>query len=169
VERYFAIGAGAWLPGKTSSLDTNFSPVDVSYKTGWGLGAAVGVAADNGLRLENELVYREAVAKGASDSQWSLGWLINVWWDAKNSSPFTPYFGGGFGYGRGTIASPGPFDNSGSGIAYQAGGGIDYRLSSGLSLDLGYRYFGIGSLSGNDNSSFDLAGSSLMAGVRMRF
>jgi opacity protein-like surface antigen len=168
-EKYFALSAGTWLPAKTSTIDYNFRQIDTTYDAGWGIGGAFGVAIDNGLRLENELVYRQAKAKPANDT-WTLGWLVNIWWDARNSSPVTPYFGGGFGFGRGHVASPGPVDNSGSGIAYQAGGGIDVRLDRRLSLDIGYRYYGLADLSSNRGvGSVDLTGSSIMAGIRYKF
>src|SRR5450631_293633 len=170
-DRYFGLAGGAWLPGKTSSFDVNFYPVKVDYKSGWSAGGTFGVAFDSGMRLDNEIVYRQSSARSSSDDQWALGWLINIWWDARNSSPLTPYFGGGFGYCRGSIASPGPIEGSGTGVAYQAGGGVDVRLQRGFSLDLGYRYFGIADLASNNNvgDGFDLAGSSIMAGLRMRF
>jgi len=169
-ERYFAVTPGVWLPGKTIGA--------VKYDAGWSLGGAAGVSFENGLRLENELVYRQAEAKGVKDDQWVLGWLVNLWWDGKNSSSVTPYFGGGFGYGRGKVAmgevaTAGvvvPVDRVGTGVAYQAGGGFDIRLDRGLSLDLGYRYFGISDGSRGDGvGGFDLAGSSVTAGLHAKF
>lgn len=167
-ERYFLLATGVWFPHKSNTVNNSFQPVNVSYNTGWGIGGAVGIALDNGLHLENELVYRQASARGTSDDQWALGWLVNAWWHARNSTRITPYFGGGFGFGRGHASSPGPMDNNITGVAYQAGGGVDIRLDRRLSLDLGYRYFGITD-TGSHESGFDLAGSSVMAGFRLLF
>lgn len=88
--------------------------------SGWGVARTIGMALDNGFRLENELVYRTAAARGSAESLWALGWLVNIW-DIRNKSSITPYLGGGFGIGLGRVASPGPVDNYGQGVAYQAG------------------------------------------------
>lgn len=96
--------------------------------------------------------------------------MVNAWWDGRNGSPFTPYFGGGFGFGRGHVASPGPIDNSGSGKAYQVGGGVDCKIDQQLSLDVGYRYFGLSDTSSNGGAgSVDMVGSSVLTGIRWRF
>ena len=169
-ERYLSLTAGTFSPGNTASLDNNFKSTNIEYNTGWALGGAFGAGFDSGLRLENELIYRQASPRTAGGDLWALAWMINVWWDARNSSPFTPYFGGGFGLGRGHVASPGPIDNSGSGAAYQVGGGLDYKFDRHLSLDVGYRYFGIADTSSSGGvGSVDLAGSSVLAGLRWRF
>lgn len=166
---YFSISGGVCLPAKTTTLDNNFLPVDISYRDGWSVSGAVGLASAKGLRLENEIVYRQAPGKGTADSQWSLGWLINIWIDMHNSSPLTPYIGGGFGYGRGHQADLGVINGDGNGLAYQAGGGVNVRLSQRLSLDLGYRYFGISDLYNKGAGGFDISGSSVTAGLRKTF
>ena len=144
-------------------------PEDISYRDGWSVGGAFGLATDKGIRLENEIVYRQAPSKGTTDNQWTLAWLINIWYDMRNSSPITPYLGGGFGYGRGHQADVGVIDGSGNGVAYQAGGGIDIRVSQGLSLDLGYRYFGVTDIYNKDAGGLDISGSSVIAGLRKTF
>lgn len=169
-ERYFSVSSGVWLPHSTSTIGLSNQSIITSYSPGWSLGAAYGIALDSGLRIENELTYRQAEAKGSNTDQWTLGLLVNFWWEGRNSTPITPYFVGGFGFGRGRIASPGIVDESGHGIAYQAGGGIDYRLYSSLDLDFGYRYFGIkDTSSGNGVGSFNPEGSSWTVGVRKKF
>lgn len=161
-DKYISLVAGTWLPRQTAS--------DVSYNPGWSTSGTIGISLGNGLRLENELIYRQAEARRINEDQWCLGWLVNIWWEGKNSSPITPYFGGGIGLGRGHLASPGLVDNSGSGIAYQAGGGLDFRIDQKLSLDLGYRFFGITDSSKSSSmGGFNLDGSSLSTGLRMRF
>ena len=149
------------MPGKTSTLDINLRAIDTSYSTGYGIAGAYGVALDNGFRLENELAYRQASGKQSAGDMWQLSWLLNIWYDIKNSTPATPYLGGGFGYGRGRLASPGIIDESGSGLAWQVGGGVNYRISQQLSLGLGFRYVGI--------SDLFPAGSAVVAGVKVKF
>lgn len=163
-ERYLSISAGTFSPSRTTTTNSNLQPVTTSYNTGWAVGGAYGVGFDNGLRLENELSY-----KTASPDASALGWLINVWWDAKNSTPFTPYFGGGFGFGRGHAASPGIVDTDITGLSYQAGGGVAWKLQPSLTLDIGYRYFGITSTSSGNLGSSDLAGPSIVTGLRLKF
>lgn len=169
-ERYFSLSAGPWFPGKSTTTGYNLKPLDTSYSTGFSIGGAVGVSLDNGFRIENELIYRQASSSGPGGGvdQWNLGWLLNFWYDVKNSSRFTPYVGGGFGYGRGQNSSPGMTDESGYGVAYQAGGGCDVKLAEKLSLDLGYRCFGITSTFGGPDN-YNPSGSSATAGLRMRF
>jgi len=170
--KYLSLAAGGWLPERTSGLNFGQGRTDVSYDTGWGVSGAFGGAFDSGLRLETELDYRQADARGASDNSWAAAWLLNLWWGMRNDSPLTPYLGGGAGLGRGHQASPGTVYFLGTGVAYQAGGGVDVRLNEALSLDVGYRYFGvigIGDLSNYSLGTFDLSGSSVMAGVRFHF
>ena len=169
-ERYFSLSTGIFSPSKTTTVDNSFKPASIDYNVGWALGGAFGVGFDSGLRLENELVYRQTSPRTSGGDLWALAWMLNVWWDARNSSPITPYFGGGFGFGRGHVASPGLIDNSGSGIAYQAGGGLDCKIDQRLSLDVGYRYFGLSDTSSNGGvGAVDLVGSSVLAGLRLRF
>lgn len=168
-ERYFSLFGGVYAPAGTAATDKTFKAVDVDYNAGWGVGATVGAAWDNGLRLENELSYKQADSRNASDQAWALGWLLNGWFDLRNSSPWTPYLGGGLGLGRGHAASPGYVDHTSTGLAYQAGCGVALKLARGLDLDLGYRYFGISDTSDEGIGSGDLSGSSFQAGVRLKF
>jgi len=168
-EKYYSLFGNVYAPAKTSTTDKAFKPLDVDYNTGWGVGGTVGVAWDNGLRLENELSYKQADSRNTSDHAWALGWLLNGWFDLRNSSPWTPYLGGGLGLGRGHAASPGNVDNTGTGLAYQAGCGVAVKLGNGLDLDLGYRYFGIADTSDEGIGSGDMDGSSFQAGVRLKF
>lgn len=162
-EHYIALETGTFSPGSTSTLNSQFVPVDIDYGTGWAAGAAIGLR-NGAVRTETELVYRQA-----SPDAWALGILANIWLDARNSTRFTPYIGGGVGFARGHAASPGPIENSITGVAYQAGGGLGYTITSETVLDLGYRYFGITSTSRGNSGSDTLVGSSFLVGTRFRF
>lgn len=168
-EAYVAITSGIWMPDKTNYLNSSLNPADATYDSGWLIGGAYGVSTGNNLRIETELSYRQAPAKGNSNDSWALGMLVNLWYDFKNSSIFTPYAGGGLGFGHSHVSSPGPVDHTGSGLAYQAGGGVDIRIAKKLSLDVGYRYFGVADTSNSSNTSTDIDGSTIIGGVRMRF
>lgn len=168
-ENYIALSGGMWSPTSSSTIDYNIQPLDISYGAGWQLGAAIGVGTESGFRLENELTYMHAPAKSYSENMYALAWMLNAWWDIRNGTRFTPYLGGGVGVARGSMASPGPVDNSGSCVAYQLGGGVDFQLIKGWSLDLGYRHIGtIGSID-NSNGVFKLSGTSITSGLRLRF
>jgi len=94
--------------------------------------------------------------------------MLDLAYDFHNTSPVTPYVIGGFGFGRGRVASPGIIGESGAGIAWQTGCGLDYRLSQSLSLDVGYRYTGISDLS-SGVERFNPAGSVVQSGFRVHF
>lgn len=169
-DRYFSLEAGTWAPHRTSTVDSSFHPIEVDYSTGWGLGSTLGASLDNGLRLEWELIYHQADAKRNNGNMWNIASLMNFWWDGRNSTRFTPYFGGGFGAGHARIASPGPIDESGYGIAYQAGGGLEVRIDKTLSADLGYRYFGIADTSNSKGiGSISHEGAVFQTGLRVKF
>ena len=168
-ERYFELETGVWLPLQTSSVDRSFRPINIDYSTGWGLGGVFGAAFDNGTRMEYELVYRQAPAKGVGDDMWNFASMLNVWWGFPKAK-ITPYFGGGFGFARAHTSSPGAIDETGGGISYQIGGGIDIRLVRSMTLDIGYRYFGISDASNSGGiGNIDLSGSTIMSGIRIGF
>jgi opacity protein-like surface antigen len=163
-DRYYAVSAGAYMPRATP---------EAAYDTGLRVGAEAGAAFVNGLRLESQVVYHQASAKAPADGRlWNAGLLINAWGDIRNKTPFTPYAGGGFGFGRGKVSSSGPvpIDNSGYGIAWQLGAGVDCKIAAQWSVDLGWRYYKIWDVSSSGgNGSFNPAGSSLQGGVKMWF
>lgn len=164
-ESYFSLETGAIFPAKTTAQN-----VTTEYKTGYAVGGTFGVKPGTNLRIETEIIYRNAEAKTGGDL-WSFAWLVNAWYDIPTSSNLTPYFGGGIGFARGHVASLNNVDLTSSGVAYQAGAGVDYRISRKVSLDVGYRYFGV-SDTGTNNSDFgsiDQAGSSVLASAKWRF
>jgi opacity protein-like surface antigen len=169
-ESYFGLEAGAWMPHQTKTYDNSFQQLNVEYSTGWGVGGTFGAAFNNGFRLEYELSYKQAEAKRYRDGMWSWVSMVNVWWDARNSSGITPYFGGGFGSTHAHVSSPGAVDENGYAPAYQVGAGVDIRIDQRLSLDIGYRYFGISdsSISGL-YGGIGQEGSFVTTGLRMRF
>lgn len=166
---YFSLSGGAWLPAHTTSLDATLKPTEAHYDGGFGIGGAIGMDLGQLFRLENELSYRYAPGRNGNGDTWALGWTVNGWLQLRNQTPVTPYFGGGIGLGRGHVASAGSWDGDIVGVAYQAGAGLDILLDRRTSLDIGYRYFGISDTSNDNKSGNDLVGSSIMAGVRVRF
>jgi opacity protein-like surface antigen len=114
------------------------------------------------LRLEGELSYRNAKIDTVTENgvpfrnvDGDLGvfaTMFNVFFDLHNSSPVTPYLGGGIGFanlhmndttGRNSSGNRIPLydDSNDTVFAYQVGAGMDIAINSRYSLDVGYRYF----------------------------
>ncbi len=119
------------------------------------------------IRTELEYALRSDWTSGES---WSVpgGWidtdvkvnvqtlLLNVYYDFRNSTKFTPYIGAGIGL----AFTQGYADSDGHGslswynyndsahrtdFAWQVGAGVAYAFTDNVSADLGYRYLGLGS------------------------
>jgi opacity protein-like surface antigen len=134
----------------------------VTFDTGIYTGATGGY--DFGfMRLEGELSYRYANIDSITEANGlrfiavdgNIGvfsTMLNVFFDLHNSSPVTPYLGGGIGvaslylsdtfgsdiYGNGGILYGTSSDTV---FASQVGAGVDIALNNRFSLDVGYRYF----------------------------
>ena len=133
----------------------------VEFDPGINIGGTVGF--DYGfVRLEGELSYKHGEIATITDQAGSYSYrsvdgtlgaaamLFNAFFDLHNSSPVTPYLGGGVGFATlhlsDTYVSGDPFpvyqEDDDSVLAYQAGAGLEIALNRNFSLDLGYRYFG---------------------------
>jgi opacity protein-like surface antigen len=109
------------------------------------------------VRLEGELSYRYNEIKSVEGFQsvdgdiGSFATMFNVFFDLHNSSPVTPYLGGGIGFASLYLSDTygwGPYGNVplyaegyDTVFAYQFGAGVDIALNRNMSLDVGYRYF----------------------------
>jgi opacity protein-like surface antigen len=112
-------------------------------------------------RLEFEGRYRDgfalqdanpdAFARLAIDQNWSA--LVNLWRDVSIGERFGVYAGGGIGAGGYRFDYTVVDQTSASEIlgadaitqfAWQAGGGLLYAVSDRITLDLGYRFYGVG-------------------------
>lgn len=149
------------------------------------------------IRLEGELSYKHADISAISEkspnalpfsnvdgSVGALAMMFNTFVDLHNSTPVTPYFGGGIG-----LAALHLYDTFGTNpvtgvrsklytkdddtvFAYQVGAGVEIALNRRLSLDVGYRYFG------TDTANFDreliatnlkMESHTVAVGVRVKF
>jgi opacity protein-like surface antigen len=115
----------------------------------------------------------------------ALAMLFNCFIDLHNSTPVTPYFGGGIGFA--TLLLDDTFGtnvNGGGGgqlywsdddtvFAYQAGLGLEIAINRQLSLDVGYRYFGTAEANFYDQpgaqASLKLQSHNAAVGVRVKF
>ena len=113
------------------------------------------------VRLEGELSYKHGEITtitdqisgqrfhNASGNLGALAMMFNTFFDLHNSSPVTPYVGGGVGFAAlhlsdTYVAEFGPpiyEEGDASVFAYQIGTGFEIALKQRLSLDFGYRYF----------------------------
>lgn len=75
------------------------------------------------------------VAPGAEISTATV--LGNLYFDWANDTIFTPYVGGGIGYGF--VEGSGTAEDD-DGVAYGAAAGVAVGLTDNLDLDLGYRF-----------------------------
>lgn len=112
-------------------------------------------------RMEGELSYKNGDITTISDRSGAYRYhnvdgtlgafamMFNTFFDLHNSSPVTPYLGGGIGFATVHLSDtfvpgdPVPIyqADDDSVFAYQAGAGLEIAFNRTLSLDLGYRYF----------------------------
>ena len=157
---------GITVPKDSAVTGTDFlgtPPLSIDEQIEFDPGINVGGTAgyDFGIvRLEGELSYKQGEMKsvtlttgdrvnGVDGNLGVLAMMFNGFFDLHNSTPITPYWGGGIGFAAMHLSDT--FAPDGSLIyqagddtvfAYQAGAGLDIALNRRLSLDLGYRYFG---------------------------
>lgn len=127
-------------------------------------GGAIGLSFDRpsgALRLEIEgrgrgdaaFSYRYFHDLVRSDSQFTNNWstLINAWRDLTLTQQLGLYVGGGLGAGGfhraaqeySSIPPPVTISGSEATFAWQGGGGVIYQLNSRMTLDFGYRFYGL--------------------------
>lgn len=70
--------------------------------------------------------------------------MANAWYDIDMGSNFTPYVGGGIGYADNEVKHGLAFNGSSGDFAWQLGAGVNYKISDGTSIGLGYRYLDAG-------------------------
>lgn len=157
---YVTVAAGALQPQNQSGyVETHYGyAISGSVQRSAGFSGEAGFGYSFGaIRAEltygytsNNLISAQASAKGISEKTQGLSGytatntlLASAYWDIKNQSRFTPYLGGGFGYGL-IYQSPATFQMSYGGAtgqsdyisvpAYQGKVGISYKASSALDI-----------------------------------
>jgi opacity protein-like surface antigen len=146
-------GGATWPSSDDENLRTNGSTVgraDISYDTGYTLGAAVGWQATPNVGLEFEYAYRQVDYSGRAKD--SIGDRIDIDGKAKNSAlmvnalySFTlenpqvvPYVGAGIGAAQLDMDG----DKSTWNFAYQAIAGVGYEVAPQWTLYGEGRWFG---------------------------
>jgi opacity protein-like surface antigen len=160
----------------TTNFTANTSANDrLEFDPGFNIGGIGGY--DFGFfRLEGEMSYKHgdvsSVTKSGTtfvNTDGGLGAfavLANGFFNLRNDTPVTPYFGGGLGFARVHLSDISGFQRGAAGgrailytadddtvFAYQLGAGMEIALNRRLSLDLGYRYFA------TDVARFDVGGA----------
>lgn len=160
-----------WYLGLAASLtylnDSDISGAttgEMEFDTGAGFAASLGymppfeMAPFNNMRLEAELAYRRndldqrvtgGVASTARGAMRVWSYMANAYYDFRNQTRWTPYFGAGAGGAEvklGSQSGLGNTDETDNVFAYQFMAGLTYSPQSMPQTDwgLGYRYFATG-------------------------
>ena len=152
-----ATTTGFYLRGDAGASFLNWS--GGNDDTSWVAGGGVGYQFNDNFRADVTADWSGSysIAPGATlDTTVVLG---NAYFDLKNNSMFTPYVGGGVGYGW--ASGPGYADTSG--LAYSLAAGVSVDMTSNLALDVGYRFRDI------VVSSDDPREHQITAGIRFKF
>lgn len=185
-EGLYVSGNLAFAMASDSDLTDSTVPgvtVNTEFDTGLALGAALGYDF-NRFRVEGEISYQKndvdkISAQGGffdetGDAK-ALSFLINGYFDLKNSSAFTPYVSAGLGFAQVEFNN---LNISGLGFsgsndedtvfAYQVGIGVGYAVTEKVTIDVKYRYFGTED-SEYDTTEAEFASNNFLFGVRINF
>lgn len=173
---------GVSLPVDTDVTSTQYGPGAKNFNDRVEFDPNIYIGGSGGfdfgfLRIEGELSYKNGEMSSITEkiSQTRIAdvdgrvgasaIMFNAFFDLRNPSPVTPYIGGGIGFATLHLSDTfGTETNTGNRerlyrsdddtvFAYQAGAGLEIALTSMLSLDLGYRYFGTAKAKFNRNTS----------------
>jgi len=146
---YASFFAGASLPDAEVTAYQDGVPfglaIDLDFDTGYIIGGTLGTTILPSLRGEVEFsVIKSSISDlfGIPVDADSTGYnlLGNLWYDVDTGTSFTPYIGGGVGYGYDVVTADGSDDINTSGFLYQLGAGVRFAATDNIGLDLGYRY-----------------------------
>ena len=182
---YAGVNAGLIVPSdvKMSSPGVSF---DVSRKVGYAIGGAAGYDFGTNVRAEAEISYKANdtserkngnIVTAYNSTISALNFMANAYYDIHEMHSFgvMPYVGGGVGVAQlsnsnGVLAGGTSNDTV---FAYQVGAGVAYDVSSKVTMDVGYRYFGTSDAKFNDNASgivtMKYDSHNILAGLRFKF
>ena len=162
---YADVHGGASIPwNETARVSSDAAPASAdahtNYAVGWLAGASAGYNWDGGwargLASEFEFTFRQNhINRIATSAPITLGGdlhsyaiMLNGYYRFLNSTPFTPYIGGGIGEvtvalnnTRFAGAHLGPFGGTDAVLGYQGIAGVSYPIAPHLSMAAEYRYF----------------------------
>ena len=118
---------------------------DADLKTGFGVGAAGGVALGNGLRAELEGIFNRNDFSDQVDGETLKGSaataFVNVLYDFQLGG-ISPYVGAGVGYGSTSLKVDEDSVHD-QGVAWQLRAGASFPVNDVLTVDAGYRYMNL--------------------------
>ncbi len=179
---YLGAGLGAnWT--RDSDITGNSINTTAGFDNGWAGVLSAGWAYGNGARAEIELGHRRndldsltGASTGTGDVSATSG-MLNIYYDLKTNTPFTPYLGAGIGAARASLdATPvggSRLDDSDTGFAYQGIVGVGYRLNENATVFTDYRYFATTGLNlstaAGTSVDADYGNHTVMVGLRFNF
>jgi len=172
-QMYFGLqGQVVNLNDATIDYGPAYYPIEISFDTGFGVGAVLGQHLNESFRVESELMYRTNEIDGATGtaSVSSLAVMFNGWKDFDGGA-VKPYIGGGIGFSTVFAAVDYVVDDSDTVFAYQIGGGVGFPLQQNVTLSLDYRFFGTSAPEFTDmyGDRFETEYNSHNFGVALRF
>ena len=183
---YLSVNVGVAIPDDSDITDSTAPgmTMDLESDEGLALGVAVGYSFPCNMRIEGEFAYQEndldkvslyGIDADLTGDTASYAFLVNGYYDFKNTSAFTPFIGGGIGMAKveiNDLNSPGSGDPDVSDddtvFAYQFGAGVAYTINEQVSLDVKYRYFGTSDPE-FDTTELEYSSHNLYAGIRISF
>lgn len=162
---YFSFQVGAVFPEDSTLRDSGGGSNNVSFDTGYLLGAAIGSHLGYGLRAEAEFDYRNADVDKVSGTPAAgkfetLSLMGNVYQDFAIGGPIEPFIGAGLG-GAVVRVDDGLDTDDDWVFAYQVMAGVNFIVDPHTTFTLGYRYFG------TSDPSLDVGGRHKKATVQM--
>jgi OOP family OmpA-OmpF porin len=163
---YADVHGGATIPWNESArVSSDIAPASANahtnYSVGWLAGASAGYQWDRGwargFASEFEFTFRQNhIDRIATSAPITLGgdlhsyaMMLNGYYRFLNSTPFTPYIGGGVGEASIALnnarfaraSNLGPFSGTDAVFGYQGIAGVSYPICPHLSMAAEYRYF----------------------------
>ncbi len=179
----FAAGPYVGVSGGVAILHDNDVKVSgigtatAAYETGYGFNIATGYAGEN-VRAEFEFGYKQADMEkltGPGGSVTTQGvdvtvmsYMINGYYDFKNTTAVTPFIGVGVGVLNGELKDAGT-KTTDTVFGYSLATGLAFKASENVNIDLTYRYVGAGSDFSKDGVSVAYGSSNITAGIRYHF
>ncbi|MBM9518971.1 porin family protein [Desulforhopalus vacuolatus] len=183
---YMSVNVGVAILNDSDVTDSTEPglTMDMESDSGLALGVAVGYAVAGNMRFEGEFAYQEndldnvsfyGIGTDLTGDTASYAFLLNGYYDFKNTSAFTPFISGGVGMVQVEINNmnfPGSDDPDVSDddtvFAYQFGAGVAYAVNEQISIDVKYRYFGTSDPE-FETTEVEYSSNNIYAGVRIAF
>ncbi len=173
------VGIGMVMDSDIDNMPNNAGTAKVTYDSGWLGSAAVGFDFVGPMRTDVEyiwqkndvdtLLYKNQYGNFTEGDFKTQTVMMNGYYDIKTGSPWTPYIGGGIGWAKLDLNTPGlPTSDYDDAIAYQVIGGVAYDVTSQFSIDAQYRFMGTGDAT-IDGADYNMTSNNVMLGFGYSF